>query len=216
MTQAESRRIQLYASPFGGSAIAEAALTLCRLDYETIDIEFEALEACEPLRAINPLCQIPTVVLADGGVMSESAAIVLYLGSKYPDVGLVPAQASSDYAEFLRWLVFVVANIYPTFTYGDFPQRWVGSKEAQDELVASTDSRRQEHWKYLEEIVHGRAWFLDSGFTALDIYVWVMSHWRPGRGWFERECPNLFRIAAALDVDPRLQAVRARNFVGRV
>jgi len=188
-------------------------LTLCGLDYETIDIKFEKLAECAPLRAINPLCQVPTVVLNDGIVMSESAAIVLYLGSRYPDAGLMPAQSSSDYADFLRWLVFLVANIYPTFTYGDFPQRWVNSKEAQDELVAATNARRQEHWKILEAVIDGRTWFLGLGFTALDLYVWAMTHWRPGRSWFERECPNLFAIAEAVDADPRLRAVNARNFV---
>ncbi|MBZ4236614.1 hypothetical protein LAM40_24290, partial [Mycobacterium tuberculosis] len=27
-------------------------------------------------------------------------------------------------ARFLRLLVWIVANIYPTFTYGDYPERW--------------------------------------------------------------------------------------------
>lgn len=207
--------MQLYASPFGGSAIIEAALTLCELEYETIDVDFEALGECEPLKAINPLCQIPTLVLSDGSVMTESAAIALYLGSKYPAAGLVPPQSSAHFPAFLRSLVFLVANVYPTFTYGDFPERWVNGQVAQDELVSATNSRREDYWRYLETVASNAPWFLDCGFTALDLYVWTMSHWRPRRGWFKEQCPKLFSIAERLDSEPRLQGVNARNFSER-
>lgn len=190
-------------------------MTLCGLDYETIDQDFDKLGELETLKAINPLCQIPTLVLADGRVMTESAAIVLYLGSKYPGADLVPPQSSAQFADFLRWLVFLVANIYPTFTYGDIPERWVDGRAAQDELIASTNARREDHWAYLETVVDSDPWFLDCGFTALDLYVWAMSHWRPGSTWFERECPRLFAIAEAVQADPRLRAVDTRNFAGR-
>ena len=71
------RPLQLYASPFGGSAIVEAALTLCGLEYETLYEDFEQLgdfEALEALEALNPLCQIPVLVLPDGTVMTASGA----------------------------------------------------------------------------------------------------------------------------------------------
>jgi len=207
--------LKLYASPFGGSAIIEAALTLCGLEYQNIDEDFEKLDECEPLKAINPLCQIPTLVLPDGAVMSESAAIVLYLGAQYPGAGLVPREETAAYREFLRWLIFLVANVYPTFTYGDFPQRWVSGKAAQDELVAATNARRKAHWRTLETVASDASWFLDCGFTAIDLYIWVMSHWQPRRAWFRRECPGLLTIAEALDADARLQSVDARNFAGR-
>jgi GST-like protein len=206
---------RLFAAPFGGSAIIEAALTLCGVDFETIDRDFDQLEGWRPLEAINPLCQVPTLVLPDGRVLTESAAIVLCLGQQHPDARLVPSTDATDYAAFLRWLIYLVANVYPTFTYGDFPERWVDGREAQQKLVATTDARREAHWRYLESLASNGTSFLDSGFSALDLYVWVMSHWRPRRAWFRRECPRLFGIAEALDHDPRLAAVDARNFAGR-
>lgn len=209
------QNIQLYASPFGGSAIIEAALTLCGLEYETIDEDFEKLGECQGLKAINPLCQVPTLVLPSGQVMSESAAIVLYLGVRHPGGGLVPEPSSPGYGDFLRWLLFLVASVYPTFTYGDFPQRWVSEPTSQNELVAATNARRKALWRYLETVVGGTPWFLECGFSALDLYVWAMSNWQPRRRWFEHECPRLFAIAKAVDADPRLRAVEARNFAGR-
>jgi GST-like protein len=48
--------------------------------------------------------------------------------------------------------------------------------------------------------------------TAIDLYVWAMVRWRPRRAWFEAEAPRLAAIAAALDADPRMAGVKARNF----
>lgn len=205
----------LYASPPGGSAIVEAALTLCGLEYETVDLEFERLGESDALQAINPLCQVPTLVLPDGRVMTESAAIFLYLAAEHPDAGLVPTQSSPAYAEFLRWMMYLVASTYPTFTYGDFPGRWVSGEAAEAELLASTNARRERDWQYLESVAACAPWFLGFGFTALDLYIWVMSYWRPGRAWFAEHCPGLHAIGKRLDADPRLQAVYQRNFATR-
>jgi GST-like protein len=55
-------------------------------------------------------------------------------------------------------------------------------------------------------------WFLGESFSALDIYVAVMTRWRPRRAWFSENCVRLHAIAAKADVEPRLGAVLLRNF----
>src|SRR5450432_1596127 len=109
-----------------GNAIAEAAMTLAGVAYQRDAVNPRTPgPALDRLRAVNPLCEIPTVVLPDGGVMTESAALVLYLAELAPASGLAPPAGDRDRAQFLRWLVFFVAAIYPTFTYGDVPTRYV-------------------------------------------------------------------------------------------
>ena len=49
--------------------------------------------ATTTLAELNPLAQVPTVVLPDGTVMTESAAIMLYIDGLVPELGLVPACA---------------------------------------------------------------------------------------------------------------------------
>ncbi len=53
-------------------------------------------------------------------------------------------------------------------------------------------------------------WFPGNEFSALDIFISVMSRWRPGRAWFARHCPKLYAIGCA--VDARLTPVWKRNF----
>ena len=149
--------------------------------------------------------------MPDGSVMSESAAITLLLADITGTDSLVPAAGSAERAKFLRWLVFLVANIYPTFTYADDPARFVSVDAARDPFRAATDAYAQKLWRQIEGEA-GRPWFLGERFSALDIYIDVMTRWRPKRGWFEGETPKLFAIARKADALPELKEVWKRNY----
>ncbi|WP_410293218.1 glutathione S-transferase N-terminal domain-containing protein [Klebsiella pneumoniae] len=60
-------------------------------------VAVEGFDAPGPNRnrilALNPLGQIPVLVLADGQVMTESAAIALHLAETHPGAGLAPPPA---------------------------------------------------------------------------------------------------------------------------
>ena len=143
--------------------------------------------------------------------MSESAAITLLLADITGRDDLVPAAGAKERAKFLRWLIFIVANIYPTFTYADDPSRFVSVNAARDPFRAATDAYAQKLWRQIEGEA-GSPWFLGERFSALDIYFDVMTRWRPKRGWFEHETPRLCAIARLADQVPQLLPVWARNF----
>ena len=165
-----------------GTAIIEAALVLAKMPYECADPAAE-----------------PALVLPDGRVMTESAAIILYVDGLVPELGLVPGVRDPLRAEMLRWLMFLVAAVNPT--YGKSP---VGH---------GADDERMPLWRLVEGAVRG-PWFLGDVPSALDIYVSVMTRWPPGRAWFAENCPRLYAVAAAVDRDPRLVSVWAANFAG--
>ncbi len=196
-----------------GSAIVEAQLAWYGLPFtfEPVEDLFRTPDAGARLEKVNPLAQVPTLVMPDGSVMSESAAITLLLADLTGKDSLVPAAGSAERARFLRWMIYIVANIYPTFTYADDPSRFVSVNAARDPFRAATDAYAQRLWRQIEREA-GAPWFLGERFTALDIYVGVMTRWRPKRGWFEHETPRLFAIARRADLIPELAPVWARNF----
>ena len=91
--------------------------------YEEVDYTQDGPER-DRLLALNPLGQVPTLVLPNDEVMTESAAIILLLHDRAPHAELAPPGGSPLLPRFLRWLLFINAEIYPTFTYADHPQRW--------------------------------------------------------------------------------------------
>jgi GST-like protein len=204
---------RLYGREGWGSAIAEAQLTWYGLPFtfEPVGDLIRSPDARAKLEKVNPLAQVPTLVMPDGSVMSESAAITLLLADITGKDSLVPGPQAPERGKFLRWLVFIVANIYPTFTYADDPARFISVDAARDPFRAATDAYAQRLWRQVDSHA-GSPWFLGERFSALDIYVDIMSRWRPKRGWFESEAPRLFAIARRADQVPELRPVWARNF----
>src|SRR5512145_3304123 len=202
----------LIASKAAGSMIVEAAFALCGLPCEVEMIPYvEPGPQRERLLALNPLGQVPTLLLPDGRVMTESAAIILHLADAAPAAGLAPVVNDPARPMFLRWLLFIVAALYPTFTYGDDPKRWAGDEAAGKHLRKATDEHRKQLWRYFAAQTPCKPWVLGEAFSALDLYVAVMNMWRPGPAWFKKECPALADIAERVSKLDALGVVWARN-----
>jgi GST-like protein len=92
---------------------------------------WEPNDAFQELLRVNPLGQIPTLVLPDGSVLSESAAILIHLGSVYPDSGLLPRDPCAR-AQAVRGMVFIAANCYAAISVIDFPERWCADADNDD------------------------------------------------------------------------------------
>src|SRR5262245_27627047 len=108
-------KYHLIASKATGSMIVEAALALSKLPYDVEMIPYvEPGPQRDRLLSLNPLGQVPTLLLPDGRVMTESAAIILHLADEVPDANLIPPPNDPARPMFLRGLAFIVAAIYPT------------------------------------------------------------------------------------------------------
>lgn len=205
--------MQLYANAGWGSAIVEAQLAWYGIEFELVESGdlFGDAAAREKLAAINPLAQIPTLILETGDVLTESAAITLHLADMTGSDALVPGPASAERMAFLRWLVFIVANIYPTYTYADDPSRFVAQESARKPFFKAVNAYAERLYGQLESAAQA-PWFLGERMSALDIYAGVLTRWRPGRAWHEAHSPRLTAIARRIGGEPAIGAVLARNF----
>jgi|SRR6185503_11363110 len=195
-----------------GSAIVESAFAVAGLALEREEVDYSAGSPTrERLLAVNPLGQVPALVLPDGSVMTESLAIIHYVNDLAPKAGLIPAKGDAARIPFYRWAVFVVAALYPTWTYGDEPAKWVEDTQGAKQLRESTDAHRKKLWAQVEEVA-GEPFFLGARMTALDLYIASMTRWRPGVLWFAKNAPKLTAIAKTTSATPKVADVIKRNF----
>lgn len=203
---------ELIASKGCGSAMIEMALELAGLPHRVTLIPYlEPGPGRERLLSLNPLGQVPTLILPDGTVMTESAAMVLHIHDAAPQAGLAPRPGDPNRAAFLNLLVVLVGALYPTFTFGDDPKQFGLDETAAAVLRAQTDARRMRVWQHVEALVSPDPHMLGRSMTALDLYVAVMTRWRPGRDWFAAHCPKLLSAAEAAEANPVVARVIARN-----
>jgi GST-like protein len=195
-----------------GNVIVESALAFAGIPYDYEEVDYAA---DSPTRArlvsVNPLGQVPAMVLPDGAVVTESLAMLHYIDDLAPGAKLIPARGDPLRPAFYRWAAFLVAAIYPTFTYGDDTSKWVASEEGAKQLRESTNRHRENLWRQVEGEAKG-PWFLGGAMSALDLYIAPMTYWRPGRKWFAANAPKLFAISEKASATPGVADVLKRNF----
>ncbi len=201
--------IKVYGAPGWGSAIGELMLTLADIPYRFIDISGFDSEGPQRdlLKKINPLCQVPTLTLENGEVMTETAAIALMVLDRRPD--LAPPVGSTERQQFQRLLIWLVATIYPTYTYADYPERWVPDAPAQ--LKKNCIEYRKSLYLWLNDQLSAEPYAFGEQLTLLDCYLCVMRTWGPGHDWFQDNTPNISAIADVVCQRAELRQVLKNN-----
>jgi GST-like protein len=203
----------VYGGQGTGSVIVEAALTLMALPYEVLDQPTLASpQRDQRAAAVNPLRQVPALVLPDGEVLTESAAILVWLADRYPQSQLAPSASEPGRAAFLRWMTFVSAQIYALYWVRDEPGRLAADKAHEAVILARTAERISQCWSAMDAQVSPGAYLLGDEMSVLDLYVTVISRWGPRRRKFYAAAPKMAEAVRRVDADPRLAALWAERF----
>jgi GST-like protein len=198
---------KLYAARGCGSAIVEIVLLRLGVPYTLEWLQWGKFGEGN-YQKVNPLLQVPTLQVGNE-LMSESLAICQWLNAKHKG-RIIPAADDPTLSLYYRWSVYLVATIYPTFFYGDHPERWIKPEDARKELRTSTDEARKKMWLQMEEAAQSDRYFLGDKESLIDAYLAIMLRWRPGPDWFQTNTPRLHSIAEHMAQDPKLSSVFAQ------
>ena len=204
----------LFGTKGSGSAAAEAALTLAAVEFRSVDAaSWESGPGRDELVRVNPLCQIPTLVLPDKSVLTESAAILLQLGLAHPASGLLPAGAT-DRAQAIRGLVYVAANCYAAIGIIDYPERWCADadKEMNKRIKAGATQRLHYLWDVFADTFPARPFLSGQRIGALDIMAAVVSKWSGSRKHLAQARPEFSALLARIENEPRVAPIFARHW----
>ena len=104
----------LYYNPQSRASVARWMLEEVGADYALVPIDMEKGENREAsFLDLNPMGKLPTLVLSDGTVLTETAAILAHLADCFPGAGLAPAIGTSERATYYRWLFFGPSCLEP-------------------------------------------------------------------------------------------------------
>jgi GST-like protein len=204
----------LFGTKGSGSAAAEAALTLAAVEFTSIDAaSWEPGPGRDELVRVNPLCQIPTLRLPDGSVLTESAAILIHLGLQHPASGLLPPSAA-DRAQALRGLVYVAANCYAAIGIIDYPERWCADadEKTNKRIKAGATQRLHYLWEVFADTFPARPFLTGARIGALDLLAAVVSKWSGSRKHLAAARPEFSALLARIESEPRVAPIFARHW----
>ena len=206
----------LYGKKGSGSASIQAALGIVGAPYRIVETaSWDTNDAFVELLKVNPLGQIPTLVLEDGSVLTESAAILIHLGSVHPESGLLPRDASAR-AQMIRGLVFIAANCYSAISIIDYPERWCADADTddavQDRIRAGTRARLHKHWEIFADLFPARPYLGGKDLGALDLFAAVVSKWSGSRKHLEKARPAFYETLMRIEAHPKVAPVFAQHW----
>lgn len=163
--------IILYYNPMSRARIAHWMLEELGVAYRLELLSFDRREHKTPeYLAINPMGKVPCIV-DNGVVVTEAAAICVYLADNYPRAQLAPALHDPARATYLRWLFFGAGCIEPALS---------------DKLLARPAPERTSAVGYgtyadvmqtLEMALTPGPFILGERFSAADVYIASQIGW---------------------------------------
>ena len=156
--------MKLYWSPQTRSTRALWMLEEAGVDYERelVDIQNPDRDNTPEFLAASPMGKVPALVDGDA-MMSESAAICLYIADRYAPGSLAPTIDDDRRGKFLYWLMYTPAVIEPAMSekFSGVETNRYRSGWGDFDLMLET----------LEKGIDGKSWILGDTFTAADVML---------------------------------------------
>jgi glutathione S-transferase len=203
---------RLYNRIGSGGFVVEAALALADVPRELLELSSEpGTPLPESFRDINPWGQVPTLVLPDGSIMTETAAILIHLAACNPDKELAPIPGTPSHAAFLRWIIFTNVNIYEAVLRRSYPFRYTTDPHAHDATRDAAIMRMGEALAVLEKEIDTKPFLLGEAMSLADVYIAMLFIWFRG----EIDAPNLARLTVSVRQHPTVAPIWRRHFSDR-
>jgi glutathione S-transferase len=145
---------------------------------EKLELEYDLVkrEDVANYSDIVPTNQVPALKSADGQIITEGAAIALYLLEKHSSP-MLPADLSEK-AEFLRWLMFDYATLHPA--YGKMFTinfRTELRQEDKDSVLSQYATLTANLWAILDRELEKKKFITGDQVTVVDYLATIYSGW---------------------------------------
>lgn len=201
----------LYNRLGSGGFAAEAAMTLAGIPFklELLD-STPSTPLPEAFRDVNPWGQVPALVTSEGTLITETAAILIWLAARHD--GLGPKPGTEAHGSFVRWIVFMGANLYEGVLRQTYPDRFVSNPDHVPEVVAAAAERNHAAYGLIETALAGQGTLLGGEISAADIFLAMLTVWHRRND----ELPNCTSLADRVAGHPAILPIWQRNFDHRL
>jgi glutathione S-transferase len=165
--------MKLYYAPGSSSLLPHIGLREAELPFESIKIDehTKAISGGGDFRNVNPLGYVPALVLDDGTLLTEGAAIVQYIADLVPEKKLAPPNGTIERVKLQAWLNFVASEMHKG---GFSPLFYKGIPEVGREVFRE---RLRKRFLHLEAHLSSNEYLMGNDYSVADAHLFVVSNW---------------------------------------
>jgi len=194
----------LYWSKGSANMACHAALIEIGAPYKLVEIDIDRNEQkSAAYLKLNPHARVPTLILDDGRVMYESAAILLFLCETHPKARLMPAVGAAGRPHFLQWLFYLTNTVQEALINWWHADNYMESDTERKALVASAERRLAHMWQHLDGVLEREGpYLLGREFSVIDIFLTMVGHWSRKMARPARSFPHIGRVMELVEARP--------------
>lgn len=205
---------RLYCRKGSGSMAVEALLALSGAEYEAVDLERKPDGSFHDFfLEINPKAEVPTLVLPDDSVMTESAAMMIHIADCFPQAKLAPALGDPERPQFLRWQVYLATTLYMSDLRMFYPERYTARAEETGGIKDRAIAMMWREFAIYADALGTRPFILGSRMCSADVYAAMLCTWAPDPAELFNRHPNLKAMYERVTGLAPVRAVWERNGV---
>ena len=168
----------LYTRKNTGGLAVEAALAKAGAAHTLVELDTQSgLFLTPEYLRINPMRQVPAMVLPGGALMTESAAMVMHIANVFPGKGLAPEPGTLGHATFLRWMVFMAVNLYEANLRYFYPARYTAALNGVDGVKSAAAAHFAKSLAIAEQALD--PWLTGDQLSIADVYLAMLTAWSP-------------------------------------
>ncbi len=167
----------LYYFPGNASLLPHMVLREIGVPFELSLVDREQdMQQSAPYLRLNPNGRIP-VLVDDGLVLYETAAITLYLLEQHPNAGLAPHPGTPGRARFLTWMVHLTNTPQAEYRPWFYPGQHVIDHAADATVKQAAGERLGRMFTLIADQLGDGPWLLGNRFSAVDLFLFMLMRW---------------------------------------
>lgn len=163
--------MKLYFSPLACSLATRIALYEAGEDATYVEVDAKTKRTSDGVdfRTVHPLGLVPALVLDDGALLTENAAILQYVADRHPEADLA-ARDPLGRGRLQQWLGFIATELHKALYVPLLDA--TAPEGAKSHALSKAASRLS----YLAASLDGREYLLER-FSVADAYLFTILNW---------------------------------------
>jgi glutathione S-transferase len=164
--------MRLYTMPGACSLAANIVLREAGIPFDLVKVSHHTHKTADgvDLNEINSKGYVPALVLDNGELLTENAALLPYIADLQPSAQLAPPDGTLQRYRLVEWLAFINSELHKSFSP-------LFAANAPEDMKKYARGNLTKRLAWLSERLGSNSYLLGERFTVADSYLFVVLSW---------------------------------------